>query len=481
MNIAWTIAGSDSSGGAGITADLLTFNDLNVHGCSIITAATAQNTNGVQAINLLSSEQIKSQLYALHESHIPQAIKIGMIGSIETIEILEKYFKITPAKIILDPVMISSSGDFLFDGKKENYIQHLKKLFPFVDLLTPNIPEAENLTGNKIHSHDDMINAANKILSLGAASVVIKGGHFFADENECQDYWTDGESSFWLISKRYPQKNYRGTGCVFSSGVSASLASGYEMKDALVIAKMMVSRGIRLSKEITNDIAYLHHDGVLDDINDLPYLSPSENHEKILFPPCDEIGLYPVVDNCEWLRKLLPLGIKTIQLRIKQKNPEQEIKSAIELAKKYQAKLFINDHWELAIAHGAYGVHLGQEDLHTADIKKIHAAGLHLGISTHCYHEIARAYAYQPSYFAFGPIYHTNTKVMAFSPQGIEKLSWYRKLLKSHNIVAIGGINENNIADVLQTGVDGVALISAITNAINPENATRQLLKQINA
>lgn len=202
--------------------------------------------------------------------------------------------------------------------------------------------------------------------------------------------------------------------------------------------------------------------------------------EKFLDCGTTALGLYPIVDSTAWVKRLLPLGVKTIQLRIKN-NPhvESEIQQSILLARQYEARLFINDYWELAIRHGAYGVHLGQEDLKEADVEKIRRAGLRLGVSTHCYDEVTCADAVQPSYIACGPIYHTTSKIMSFSPQGIERLKHWRRTLK-YPLVAIGGITQERLLDVLETGVDGIALISAITQADDPEGATRQLLTTVN-
>ena len=209
-----------------------------------------------------------------------------------------------------------------------------------------------------------------------------------------------------------------------------------------------------------------------------------KNFVKRKFPSCGPkaLGLYPVVDSVEWLKKLLPLGVSTIQLRIKNKDlPELEeaIKEGVELAQHYQARLFINDYWELAIKHGAYGVHLGQEDLVIADIDKIYQAGLRLGVSTHSADEINNALNVDPSYLAFGPIYPTTSKVMPFSPQGLQRLqTWCQSL--TYPVVAIGGINEDRMNEVLATGVNGVAMISAITQAEDPIAMTQQLLKFFN-
>jgi hydroxymethylpyrimidine kinase/phosphomethylpyrimidine kinase/thiamine-phosphate diphosphorylase len=192
-----------------------------------------------------------------------------------------------------------------------------------------------------------------------------------------------------------------------------------------------------------------------------------------------EIGLYPIVDSSHWLEKLLPLGVKTIQLRIKDKEGvelENEIKRSVALAKKYQANLFINDYWELAIRYNAHGVHLGQEDLDTANIEMIHNSGLYLGISTHSDAEVARAHALKPSYIAFGPIFPTTSKVMSSPAQGIDQLKRLRHQLLNYPLVAIGGITLERLPEVLATHVDGIAVISAITQAEDPIAMTKKLM-----
>jgi hydroxymethylpyrimidine kinase/phosphomethylpyrimidine kinase/thiamine-phosphate diphosphorylase len=192
------------------------------------------------------------------------------------------------------------------------------------------------------------------------------------------------------------------------------------------------------------------------------------------------LGLYPIVDSVLWLKRLLPLGITTIQLRIKNNpNVEHEIQQSVLLAQQYNTRLFINDYWELAIQHGAYGVHLGQEDLNDADLERIQHAGLRLGVSTHCQEEVTRAETIEPSYIAIGPVFHTTSKMMPFAPQGIEQLKHWQRVL-DYPLVAIGGISQKNIDDVLKTNVDGIALISAITQADDPEKSARELLATVN-
>ncbi len=192
------------------------------------------------------------------------------------------------------------------------------------------------------------------------------------------------------------------------------------------------------------------------------------------------LGLYPVVDTVEWISRLLDAGVKTIQLRVKNLSDDQvepAIIEAIQLGRQYQASLFINDYWQLAVKHQAYGVHLGQEDLDTADLQAILAAGLRLGVSTHDDAELARAVAVNPSYIALGHIFPTQTKEMPSSPQGLEELARHIIQLNSRfPTVAIGGISLERAPSVLATGVGSIAVVSAITQATDWRAATAELL-----
>ncbi|MEI7189842.1 thiamine phosphate synthase [Dickeya dianthicola] len=202
------------------------------------------------------------------------------------------------------------------------------------------------------------------------------------------------------------------------------------------------------------------------------------------FPTTDaRLGLYPVVDSVEWIERLLGAGVHTIQLRIKDQPADQaepDIIRAIALGRRYQARLFINDYWQLAVKHQAYGVHLGQEDLDTADLGAIHAAGLRLGVSTHDTAELARAVAISPSYIALGHIFPTQTKAMPSAPQGLVELARHIRALDGRfPTVAIGGISIDRAPAVLETGVGGIAVVSAITQAADWRAATATLLRLI--
>lgn len=192
------------------------------------------------------------------------------------------------------------------------------------------------------------------------------------------------------------------------------------------------------------------------------------------------IGFYPVVPTAAWVQRLLGWGVRTIQLRAKAADHssdalQREVRAAVEAGRAVPgAQVFINDHWQLALDAGAYGVHLGQEDLDTADIEALRRAGLRLGLSTHMPAELARAKAVQPSYLAIGPIYPTTLKVMPYEPVGLERLKAWVPQAAPYPVVAIGGISLQRMPGVMACGVDGVAVVSAITLAMDPQQAVRQ-------
>ncbi|EFN5641435.1 thiamine phosphate synthase [Escherichia coli] len=199
------------------------------------------------------------------------------------------------------------------------------------------------------------------------------------------------------------------------------------------------------------------------------------------FPPVPfRLGLYPVVDSVQWIERLLDAGVRTLQLRIKDQRDEEveaDVVAAIALGRRYNARLFINDYWRLAIKHQAYGVHLGQEDLQATDLSTICAAGLRLGVSTHDDMEIDVALAARPSYIALGHVFPTQTKQMPSAPQGLEQLARHVERLADYPTVAIGGISLARAPAVIATGVGSIAVVSAITQAADWRLATAQLLE----
>jgi len=203
------------------------------------------------------------------------------------------------------------------------------------------------------------------------------------------------------------------------------------------------------------------------------------------FASCPKaLGLYAVLPDAAWVGRMARAGVPTVQLRFKSDDASavaREVKAAVAAVRGTNALLFINDHWQAAVDAGAYGVHLGQEDLALADLAAIRAAGLRLGLSSHGYAEMLRADRWSPSYIALGAVFPTTLKRMATAAQGPGRLHAYARLLRDYPLVAIGGIDGDNLAQVLASGVGSVAVVRAITGAAQPQDAAARLLAQLGA
>lgn len=230
-----SIAGSDSSGGAGIQADLKTFSALGVYGMTAITAITAQNTLGVTAIEGISPAMVKAQIEAVFSDITPNAVKIGMLFSKEIIiEVTESLKRNKPKHIVLDPVMISTSGSRLISEEAVEVL--IKQLIPIATIITPNRYEAELISGISINSVADVEAVASAILEMGVPAVLIKGGHF--DSETMTDYlYIKGEKPITLDARMIVSKNTHGTGCTLSSAIASYLALGLPLKHAVNKAK----------------------------------------------------------------------------------------------------------------------------------------------------------------------------------------------------------------------------------------------------
>ena len=201
------------------------------------------------------------------------------------------------------------------------------------------------------------------------------------------------------------------------------------------------------------------------------------------FAPCPKaLGLYAVLPDAHWVARMVDLGVPTVQLRFKSDDAlavEREVQAAVKAAQGSQSLLFINDHWQAAIAAGAYGVHLGQEDMQDAPLARIRASGLRLGLSSHGYVEMLQAAKQEPSYIALGAVFPTTLKRMATAPQGLGRLNMYARLMRHQSLVAIGGIDLAAMPAVLQSGVGSVAVVRAITGAEDVAASVAQLQAQM--
>ena len=497
--ITWCIGGVDSSGGAGITRDAITLADLDVHACLLTTQIAVQSNRVMLSSTPVKPSQLNEQWQVLEHENTPAAIKIGAIANDEQAILLSTRIESLKAPrpfVVWDPVLRTSTGGVL-SNLSERAVAALLKT---VDLVTPNTQELSELTGLTINSTDTLKAAAARLLEKGAHAVLVKGGHAQWQESVNDYFVTEGYFRVYQ-QPRNTLGQLRGTGCILSSALCAFIVNGYDIDDAITLASAYV-RHVREASVFASGATHLaRQTGFPTQPNLFPkvfyscaeyehyqqhHCHSSQNGCTINNAPfarlCQtKLGIYPVVDSVEWIKTLLPTGVNVIQLRIKEGSSSYiaaQIKEAINITQHTQCQLFINDHWELAIELGAYGVHLGQEDLDTANLSAIQQAGLRLGISTHGYAEIQRIKGLQPSYIALGHIFPTTTKDMPSQPQGITRLANYVALCETTPTVAIGGIQFDSIRDVAATGVSSIAMVSAITQAEKPVSAFKLLSKE---
>jgi hydroxymethylpyrimidine kinase/phosphomethylpyrimidine kinase/thiamine-phosphate diphosphorylase len=490
--VVWSIAGSDSGAGAGLQADLRAFDAFDLHGCTAVAAITAQNSVGVERVEPVSADLLDAQLAALAADMPPDAIKTGLLGSAENVRCvaawIDRLRRDRPVALVIDPVWRATTGaDLAGAGLREAL---LRELLPRATLVTPNRAEAAWLLGwdaSTMSAPALVEQAAAALRALGPAAVVITGGD--AGTPHSLDRIDTPEAKGWLALPRVTTPHHHGSGCVFAASMAAALALDFCSADAAVIAKMSTTHALRSAMPAgrgagavrprrgfgvhPESIPALHADAACD----------TQGFAALADP---RMGLYAIVDSAAWVERVLAAGVRTVQLRIKhieEGAPDhlaREVLRSVQAARKVQAQLFINDHWQLAIEHGAYGVHLGQEDLLTADMDALRKAGLRVGLSSHSYWEVCRARAWAPSYIACGPIHATTTKDMPWRPQGPGNLAYWCRVLREP-VVAVAGMDAERSHEALRCGAAGVAVLRGIVQASDPERVIRGLQAAVEA
>jgi len=496
--VVWSIAGSDSGGGAGLQADLLTFHDVGCHGCTVPTALTAQNSVGVTQVEFSSDAMIAETLSCLGADLPAAAVKTGMLGRASVMTTVAQFLEGYEGRVVCDPVMVSTSGSRLLEEDAVDAM--VNRVFPHVDLLTPNLHEAEALLGRELRTPADIEAAADELLAMGPKALLIKGGHFDAEAGVAADFYRASDrhatvagevQQLWLSSPKVDTTHTHGTGCTLSAAICGFLARGASLLDAVTLGKAYVTRGLRASAEIGGFGAGpgpVQHAGADFDCDDFPCAAPRLEALRAgrSFPRLGApIGALPVVPDAAWVKRLAAAGAADIQLRMKgltSEDASSEAKAAAAACAAEGCNLWINDDWRLAAEVGAFGVHLGQEDLaeilaDAEELAALRASPLRLGLSTHCHSELAVALGMQPSYVSLGPVFGTNSKTIAFDARSADMVSEWRRLVPQDTpLVAIGGITltgDTGVEEVRRRGAEGVAVISAVTAAADPEQALR--------
>lgn len=501
-----TLTASDSSTGAGALADIQVAQQLAIPCQAVLIAVTAQTNDAALAAYPLPLDIITSQYQAATATEQPQVIRLGWLPfNEEFLSWLVESLNKTSALVLFDPVLAASQGSALSQPEANARVTDLfKQLLARVDLLTPNYQEAQQLSrwllGKEIADEQEL---AKQLQTLGKFHLLITGVSYSSTRANdlipagyVADYFAFNSANplgsqklpnssllqeFYFTHKTVKASKH-GTGCHLISQLAGRLIRGETLYDALIQA-VAATRSFLLNQPSdfysNNFYPSRFYPTYLPSL-----LAPAKPPPAAAFQSLTQaLGLYGLVDDLAHLKRLLALGIDSLQWRVK--NPTTDYvattQAAVEACRAAQVPLFINDDWRLAIQLNAYGVHLGQEDLATADLAAIQAAGLRLGISTHSDWEIARAASLKPSYLAIGPVFAPLSKQLTYAPLGTATLSRLMSYFPDASFTCIGGITEENAAQVWATGVPSIAIVTALADTPELANKFKQLQEAKNA
>lgn len=539
--VIWSIAGQDSAGGAGLSADQRAADALGVHLCPVVSALTAQHSRGVDAVFPVPTGQLEGQLQALAGDLPPRAIKTGLLGSVAAIEAVARWVDHWRAQtpgggdphrqlaLIVDPVLGASADGTPF-GDEAIVSAYRTLLLPRATVVTPNRAEARRLMGEPA-AHGGPFEAlpalARALRALGARSVVITGGDAPAQPNgpasaHCLDWLDTPHAQGWLTAPRVPTPHTHGTGCTFASGVSAAWALGHVEADAIVLARMLTHHALTRSHAagqgagpvmaaagfaagaqaggaplpwlgLGEDLPWQLTMGGTDAPVPAPLFQPFE-------PPSD--GLYGILPDSVQVGHALEAGLRCVQLRHKARaGLRPHLEESVAHCQAQGTQLFINDHWREALqtlaphvgtetqASGAnappapVGLHLGQEDLlalDATDRRTLLDARQHLmlGLSSHSLWELARAAGCGASLIACGPVKPTTTKDMPWVPQDTDNLSWWVRHSPAP-VVAIGGLlTPNDVHKVGRCHPAAVCVVRGLGNDLSAMHVQVPCLQQ---
>ncbi|RZB97642.1 Thiamine biosynthetic bifunctional enzyme TH1, chloroplastic isoform B [Glycine soja] len=464
-----SVAGSDSGGGAGIQADLKTCAARRVYCSTVITAVTAQNTAGVQGLNILPEDFVADQLHSvLSDMHV-HVVKTGMLPSLNIVKVLCQTLRKFPIKaLVVDPVMISTSGDVLVGPSV--LAGFLEELLPMTDIVTPNIKEASVLLGGvPLKSVSDMRTAAKLIHDLGPRNVLVKGGDL-PNSLDAIDVFFDGEEFYELCSPRVNTRNSHGTGCTLASCIAAELAKGSSMLSAVKTAKHFIEAALDYSRDMTIG------NGAQGPFDHFLALNINQSSCRLnRFNPNDLL-LYAVTDsamNRKWGRSIAEAvkaavegGATIVQLREKDAETRDFLEAAkvcLEICHSYGVPLLINDRIDVALACDADGVHVGQSDMPARLARTLLGPEKIIGVSCKTPEQAHQAWIDGADYIGCGGVYPTNTKAnnRTIGLEGLKEVC----LASTLPVVAIGGIGLSNAREVMKLGapnLNGVAVVSAL-------------------
>ena len=450
-----SIAGSDPSGGAGIQADLQTFAKAGVNGCAAITALTAQTRRSVNAVNLVSPDVVASQIDSAFADSEIDAVKTGMLGNEPIVRAtVDALMRHGARNVVVDPVLASSSGTALLDAAGLEVLRRI--LLPNATIITPNSHEAGALLGTRPPTTVDVMReAARRLCELGVRWAVITGGHVDSGD-ECVDVLSNGEETHELRTARIAGDGIHGGGCRYSAALAAALARGADMPSACIEAQRFVAAEIRAAVGTKPALGRLYL-----------VATPRVNMNGFEF--------------LARIRAAIEGGVDVLQLRSK----ELEGAPYCRLAERVGAiavgagiPFIINDRVDVALAVNADGVHLGQRDLPVELARRIIPNAI-IGRSSHEAAHATRAVEERADYFAVGPVWETPTKP-GRKAAGMKYVREVAALNVGIPWYAIGGINPENVREVIEAGATRIAVVRAILDARDPAAAASSLKAALN-
>ena len=498
MRKALTIAGSDCSGGAGIQADLKTMSALGVFGMSVVVSVVAENTARVISVEDISPKVISDQIDAVFEDIFPDAVKVGMLSSQPVMEtVAAKLAEYKPQHIVIDPVMYAKNGSPLMHEDAVSAL--IASIVPVATVLTPNIPEAERITGLEIKTIDDMKRAGEKIVSMGAKAALVKGGHYIGDAS---DVLFDGSDFHIYTTKRINTKNTHGTGCTLSSAIAAFAARGEELGDAVRLAKKYLTDALKAGAgiHVGNGFGPVNHfydyncqqsDGQVrrsaykiidmeDSFTTGLSACPASVNLQFITHFTDK---YSYIDSAIMA---LEGGCRWIQLRMKDADESEIERTALKLIPECRRKgavFVIDDHVELALQVGADGVHLGKNDMPVDEARKLAGKDFIIGGTANTFEDVSRLASQGADYIGCGPYRFTTTKKKLAPMLGLEGYKDILSRMRAYGIslplVAIGGITCDDIPQLMEAGVSGIALSGSILRAVNPVDEMKKVVGKL--
>ena len=418
--------------------------------------ASQDDATGLKGVTAVSASALRDSLRSALSLARDAPVKVSMLPDAASIETSASELARHSGTVVADPVMgPSSGGSWAGPGWLEAYRKHMPRA---TDLLTPNLAEARALAGK---DGGDARQCAESLAQAGFGTLVITGGD---DKGKaCADLvYAEGKAR-WLLGERLPGTS-RGTGCAHSTSVSAALACGESMQDAIVIGRMQATAKVAGSMRGWPSMAFLPR------LADSPTLEPASG-TRLKGPA----GVWALIDKPSRIDDLADAGVRSFQLRVKDAGDATVaslVLDACERAREHGARLFVNDHWKVCcdLQDGTVdGVHLGQDDLRDADLKAIRSRGLAIGVSANGWAEAAAALAAGPAYVSFGPVFPTRSKETTRRTVGVRRLGLLCNGLPIPAL-AIGGITPERVGEVAQAGASGIAAIEACSS---PEAARR--------